>query len=154
ETVVVLAGYKNEELTADSCDIDQAINILAKQTSNGALLELYGMGIEPNRTDVPSHTPSGELLTRVPSKASTTSTLHASESESKFSPDKKFKTAQPEYSQSGELPADEYEMVVHTWNSTDRPYPSDRCIHELFEEQVVETPDAVALVHESRSMTY
>ena len=38
--------------------------------------------------------------------------------------------------------------------STDAPYPSDRCVHELFEAQVVNTPDAIALVHEDRTMTY
>ena len=54
----------------------------------------------------------------------------------------------------GILPAEEHELVVHSWNSTERPYPSDRCVHELFEEQVVKAPDAVALVHEDRTMTY
>ncbi|KAF9535947.1 hypothetical protein BGW38_010377, partial [Lunasporangiospora selenospora] len=54
----------------------------------------------------------------------------------------------------GILPAEEHELVVHSWNKTDAPYPSDQCVHELFEAQVVNTPDAVALVHESRTMTY
>ncbi|KAF9080654.1 hypothetical protein BGX27_005327, partial [Mortierella sp. AM989] len=45
-------------------------------------------------------------------------------------------------------------MVVHTWNNTDAPYPSDRCIHQLFEDQAERTPDAVAVMHDDRSMTY
>ncbi|KAF9921755.1 hypothetical protein BGZ67_000271, partial [Mortierella alpina] len=35
----------------------------------------------------------------------------------------------------GILPADEYELVVDTWNNTDAPYPSDQCVHQLFEHQ-------------------
>ncbi|KAG0311916.1 hypothetical protein BG000_006482, partial [Podila horticola] len=54
----------------------------------------------------------------------------------------------------GILPAEEHELVVHSWNKTDAPYPSDRCVHELFEAQVVNAPDAIALVHENRTMTY
>ena len=33
-------------------------------------------------------------------------------------------------------------------------YASDRCLHELFEEQVERTPDAVAVVYEEQSLTY
>ncbi|TSE07844.1 hypothetical protein C1D09_018195, partial [Mesorhizobium intechi] len=34
------------------------------------------------------------------------------------------------------LPQDERELVLETWNRTEAAYPSDRCIHQLFEEQV------------------
>jgi amino acid adenylation domain-containing protein len=34
------------------------------------------------------------------------------------------------------------------------PYPLERCIHELFEEQVRRTPDAVAVVFEDQQLTY
>ena len=34
------------------------------------------------------------------------------------------------------------------------PYPLERCIHELFEEQVRQTPDAVAVVFENQQLTY
>ncbi|HZI74939.1 MAG TPA: AMP-binding protein, partial [Gemmatimonadales bacterium] len=40
------------------------------------------------------------------------------------------------------------------WNATERAYPEQRCIHELFEWQVERTPDAVAVVHESGELTY
>ena len=40
------------------------------------------------------------------------------------------------------------------WNSTSVSYPRDRCVHELFEEQVERTPDGVALVFQNRSLTY
>jgi len=37
---------------------------------------------------------------------------------------------------------------------TDAEYPSDSCIHELFEQQVERTPDNVALTFEGQSLTY
>jgi hypothetical protein len=40
------------------------------------------------------------------------------------------------------------------WNATARAYPHERCIHELFEEQVRLRPDAIAVVHEGRALTY
>ncbi|WP_379989287.1 condensation domain-containing protein, partial [Dokdonella soli] len=46
------------------------------------------------------------------------------------------------------LPVAERRQVVEEWNATQREYPRDQCIHELFEAQVVRTPDAVALVYE------
>ncbi|KAG0200037.1 hypothetical protein BGX28_006796, partial [Mortierella sp. GBA30] len=52
------------------------------------------------------------------------------------------------------LPAEEYELVVHSWNKTDAPYPSERCVHQLFEDQMKRTPDAIAVEHDDRSLTY
>ncbi len=40
------------------------------------------------------------------------------------------------------------------WNQTSSDYPRDRCIHELFEEQVARTPDATAVVFEEQYLTY
>lgn len=40
------------------------------------------------------------------------------------------------------------------WNDTETDYPKDACIHELFEEQVELTPDAIALVFEEQQLTY
>ncbi|WP_217578923.1 amino acid adenylation domain-containing protein, partial [Mesorhizobium sp. GbtcB19] len=52
------------------------------------------------------------------------------------------------------LPAEERELVLETWNRAEAAYPSDRCIHSLFEEQVARTPDAIALVHEGEELSY
>jgi amino acid adenylation domain-containing protein len=49
--------------------------------------------------------------------------------------------------------AERHQMLVE-WNATERAYALDRCIHELFEDQVERTPDATALVHEDRSLSY
>jgi amino acid adenylation domain-containing protein len=40
------------------------------------------------------------------------------------------------------------------WNDTARPAPDDRCLAELFEEQVRARPDAVAVVYGDRRLTY
>src|SRR5262249_27219864 len=48
----------------------------------------------------------------------------------------------------------ERHQLLVEWNATERPYPQDRCIHELFEAQVERTPNAPALVHEEQSLTY
>ena len=44
-------------------------------------------------------------------------------------------------------------MLVE-WNRTEVAYPKDRCVHELFEEQVERTPEAVAVVFEDKQLTY
>jgi amino acid adenylation domain-containing protein/FkbM family methyltransferase len=48
----------------------------------------------------------------------------------------------------------ERHRLLVEWNDTDRDYQSDKCIHELFEEQVEKTPDLVAVVFENQQLTY
>ncbi|MFA1627698.1 amino acid adenylation domain-containing protein, partial [Rhizobium mongolense] len=52
------------------------------------------------------------------------------------------------------LPADERSYLLEELNRTEADYPSDLCIHELFEAQVQKAPDAVALVFEEQSICY
>lgn len=52
------------------------------------------------------------------------------------------------------MPAAERHQVLVEWNQTERDYPRDKCVHQLFEEQVERTPDAVAVVFEGQSLTY
>ncbi|MBE9004885.1 amino acid adenylation domain-containing protein [Fortiea sp. LEGE XX443] len=40
---------------------------------------------------------------------------------------------------------EKHQLLVE-WNNTQVDYPQDKCIHQLFEEQVEKTPDAVAVV--------
>ena len=49
--------------------------------------------------------------------------------------------------------AEKHQLLVQ-WNDTKREYPRDKCIHELFEEQVERTPDAAAVVFEDQQLTY
>jgi amino acid adenylation domain-containing protein len=56
-----------------------------------------------------------------------------------------------------ELPligAAERDLLLDEWNDTTADYPKDKCLHELFAEQVVRTPDAVAAVFEGEQISY
>jgi amino acid adenylation domain-containing protein len=52
------------------------------------------------------------------------------------------------------LPLTERDQVLARWNATARDFPRGRCLHELFEAQVVRTPNAVAVVSKGREITY
>src|SRR5689334_16234506 len=45
-------------------------------------------------------------------------------------------------------------LLLETWNATQTPYPSEPCIHVLFEDQVARTPDAIAVVQGDIALTY
>ncbi|MFF2355024.1 condensation domain-containing protein, partial [Kitasatospora sp. NPDC058115] len=45
-------------------------------------------------------------------------------------------------------------LLLEQWNDTAAPAPSDRCVHELFEEQAARTPDAAAVVVGDEVLTY
>ncbi len=45
-------------------------------------------------------------------------------------------------------------LLLRGWNDTKTEFPSDKCIHQLFEERALKTPDAVALVFEEESLSY
>ncbi|MBV9772533.1 MAG: AMP-binding protein, partial [Gemmatimonadetes bacterium] len=48
----------------------------------------------------------------------------------------------------------ERRRVVEEWNRTERAYPRDAGIHELFAARVARTPDAMAVVSDQESLTY
>ncbi|MBD8900603.1 non-ribosomal peptide synthetase, partial [Rhodanobacter sp. DHG33] len=52
------------------------------------------------------------------------------------------------------LGADERDYVLNVLNQTDAPYPDQLCIHQLFEQQVRQHPEATALVFEDQSLSY
>ncbi|NBD17978.1 MAG: amino acid adenylation domain-containing protein [Cyanobacteria bacterium] len=49
--------------------------------------------------------------------------------------------------------AERHQLLV-AWNHTEVNYPQNQCIHQLFEEQVEQTPSAIALVLEGQHLTY
>ncbi len=51
-------------------------------------------------------------------------------------------------------PEAERHRVLYEWNDNAAPYPTDLCLHHLFERQAALTPDAVALVFEDQRTTY
>ncbi len=48
----------------------------------------------------------------------------------------------------------ERHLIEVEWNNTQRDYPQDRCLHQLFEEQAAKTPEAIAVVFKDQSLTY
>jgi amino acid adenylation domain-containing protein len=48
----------------------------------------------------------------------------------------------------------EHHQLTFEWNSSKIDFPSNKCIHELFEAHVRKTPDAIALVFENTELTY
>ncbi|NML40086.1 non-ribosomal peptide synthase/polyketide synthase [Chitinophaga sp. G-6-1-13] len=52
------------------------------------------------------------------------------------------------------LTAAEKTQLLYTFNQTAIPYPAEKSITALFEEQVAQTPDAIAVVYDTTSFTY
>ena len=48
----------------------------------------------------------------------------------------------------------ERNQMLFEWNDTDRDFPRDQCIQELFEAQVEQTPEAVSVVFEDQQLSY
>ncbi|WP_341529459.1 amino acid adenylation domain-containing protein [Nostoc sp. UHCC 0302] len=49
--------------------------------------------------------------------------------------------------------AEQHQILVE-WNNTNVNYPHDKCIHQLFEEQVHHHPDSIALIFGNEQITY
>ncbi|MCX6245240.1 MAG: amino acid adenylation domain-containing protein [Bacteroidetes bacterium] len=57
----------------------------------------------------------------------------------------------------GEIPIltnDEFSQIIYKWNSTRTPYPREKCVHHLFEEQAARTPDNIAVEDDHTRLTY
>ena len=52
------------------------------------------------------------------------------------------------------LTESERHQLLVKWNDTHADFPTERCVHELFEDQVIRTPDAVAVISAGRQITY
>ncbi|WP_395599089.1 non-ribosomal peptide synthase/polyketide synthase [Pseudomonas sp. A1437] len=61
---------------------------------------------------------------------------------------------QQRVSEIGLLQAQEYQQMTQDWGRHDATWSSERPVHELFEAQVAQAPDAVALIFEGQQLTY
>uniref|UniRef100_UPI001E4C1A8F condensation domain-containing protein n=1 Tax=Xenorhabdus sp. PB61.4 TaxID=2788940 RepID=UPI001E4C1A8F len=52
------------------------------------------------------------------------------------------------------LPASERQQLLVDFNATQADFPQDALIHELFEQQVAQTPEAIAVVCEGQTLSY
>src|SRR3954451_21219811 len=48
----------------------------------------------------------------------------------------------------------ERKLLLSDWNASGEGVPSDRCIHELFEEQAARRPNAIALIQGGQTVRY
>ncbi|WP_340618805.1 amino acid adenylation domain-containing protein, partial [Xenorhabdus entomophaga] len=48
----------------------------------------------------------------------------------------------------------ERRLLLETWNATVAPYPEQLCVHQLIEQQVERTPDAIAVRYENQTLSY
>ncbi|NDJ26281.1 AMP-binding protein, partial [Nostoc sp. B(2019)] len=46
------------------------------------------------------------------------------------------------------------QQLLYEFNDTATDFPSEFCVHQLFEQQAEQTPDAIALVYEAHQLTY
>jgi non-ribosomal peptide synthetase component F len=60
----------------------------------------------------------------------------------------------PETSTETRMTATELHRILVEWNDTARPYPADKCVHELVEAQAARNASAFAVEHESRKLSY
>ncbi|MEH2022776.1 non-ribosomal peptide synthetase [Nostoc sp.] len=54
----------------------------------------------------------------------------------------------------GLLTERERQQLLIDWNNTKKSYPDNKCFHQLFEAQVEQTPDAIALVFGNKQLSY
>ncbi len=52
------------------------------------------------------------------------------------------------------LSTDEREHLLTAWNRPLDPLPDSRCLHQIFENQAAQRPDAIALVFDEQQITY
>jgi amino acid adenylation domain-containing protein len=46
------------------------------------------------------------------------------------------------------------QRILVEWNATQRPYPADACLHQLFAAQAARTPEAIAATFEGQHLSY
>ena len=52
------------------------------------------------------------------------------------------------------LSSTEYHQIIYQWNEVAKPCRFEKGIQQLFEEQVLKTPDHIALVYQNKRLTY
>ena len=52
------------------------------------------------------------------------------------------------------MTVEEQHRIVNELNQTKLDFPREKCIHQLFENQVEETPDAIAVINDDSKITY
>ncbi|ASG68299.1 hypothetical protein CDV26_07770 [Francisella halioticida] len=48
----------------------------------------------------------------------------------------------------------EYKQIIYNWNNTSQNYSNNKAVHALFEEQILRTPEKIAITFKDKSLTY
>lgn len=125
----------------------------------------YRVVVEINNDSVPSSLQDGEALRIVISEESgraiwcydraafSDSDISALQSQVQVLSEKLVTDEDKPLSDLSLIKEDELAQLLFGWNDTERPVP-DACVHELIEATVNRTPNAMALVHRDRTLTY
>jgi amino acid adenylation domain-containing protein len=52
------------------------------------------------------------------------------------------------------LSAADQNTILNSWNATASSYPAAKCVHQIIDEQAIQTPEAIAVSFESNSVSY
>jgi amino acid adenylation domain-containing protein len=52
------------------------------------------------------------------------------------------------------LTENENKVILGEWNATTVDFPREKCVHQLFEQQVLKTPDIIAIRDDRKAITY
>ncbi|WP_338893382.1 amino acid adenylation domain-containing protein [Mycetohabitans endofungorum] len=139
-----LLNYRHNAMGSDECSRLPGVELLSAQERTnypiGLLVDDDGQSLELTAQSVPSLEPERVCVYMQQALHSLADALEAA-------PDTAVQQLQV-------LPEAERELLLNTWNATQQAYPSNWCVHQLFEAQVERTPEATALVFENQTFSY
>ena len=113
-------------------------------------------GLPPLKGDTPTSNDTGRPVIKHMSMIELPNPVSGRAADSKSLPValERLGTAQSGTSGGMTLGDSERQQILCEWNRTDVEFPRDKCIHQMFEEQVARSPDAIALVFENDCISY
>ncbi|SIT78514.1 MULTISPECIES: non-ribosomal peptide synthetase [Burkholderiaceae] len=139
-----LLNYRHNAMGSDECSRLPGVELLSAQERTnypiGLLVDDDGQSLGLTAQSVPSLEPERVCVYMQQALHSLADALEAA-------PDTAVQQLQV-------LPEAERELLLNTWNATQQAYPSNWCVHQLFEAQVERTPEATALVFENQTFSY
>jgi amino acid adenylation domain-containing protein len=113
-------------------------------------------GLSPLKGDTPTSNDTGRPVIKHMSMIELPNPISNRAADSKSLPVtlERLGTAQSGTSGGMTLGDSERQQILREWNRTDVEFPRDKCIHQMFEEQVARSPDAIALVFENDCISY
>ena len=144
ESIVVFENYPEEKISLKESGLNLEIKICDRFERDN-----YPLGL--------TAIPGNELLLRIDYekvKGFDDTTIYRMLGHLKTLLESMITHPQQSLSEFSLLTETEKQQLLVEWNNTEAEYPEDKCLHQLFEEQVEKTPDAVAVSFKSQQLTY